>query len=82
MLETKFTSNMEFEKMKSTAAYVIAIICIVTLTNFIGFSQTSTYSIVGTGQTISYDTSVTITLPVSGQQFYGQNSNHPGNIRS
>jgi hypothetical protein len=40
------------------------------------------YSIVGTGQTISYDTMTAITLPTSGRAFYGQNSNHPGNTRS
>ncbi|MFZ4465403.1 MAG: DUF1566 domain-containing protein, partial [Bacteroidales bacterium] len=52
------------------------------MTNFIGFNQTHTYSIVGTGQTISYDTTVTITMPSSAQTFFGQNSNHPGNTRS
>ncbi|MEI6884509.1 MAG: DUF1566 domain-containing protein, partial [Bacteroidota bacterium] len=61
---------------------VITTICMVTMINFIGFSQTITYSIVGTGQTISYDTMVAITMPISGQTFYGQNSNHPGNTRS
>jgi hypothetical protein len=67
---------------KSTAVNVIAIFCIVTMTNLIGFSQTNTYSIVGTGQTISYDTAAAITMPTSGQAFYGQNSNYPGNLRS
>ncbi|MEI6437091.1 MAG: DUF1566 domain-containing protein, partial [Bacteroidota bacterium] len=61
---------------------ILATICIVTMINFIGFSQTNTYSIVGTGQTISYDTAAAITMPTPGQPFYGQNSNHPRNMRS
>ncbi|NVO03425.1 MAG: DUF1566 domain-containing protein [Bacteroidetes bacterium] len=65
---------------KSFAVKVIIPICLVTMTNFIGFSQT--YSIVGTGQTNSYNTTVAITMPTSGQAFYGQNSNYPGNMRS
>jgi len=40
------------------------------MTNSIGFSQTLTYPIVGTGQTISYDTTAAITMPTSGQAFY------------
>jgi hypothetical protein len=60
----------------------IATICIVTMINIIGHSQTNTYPIVGTGQTISYDTTAAITMPTPGQPFYGQNSNHPGNKRS
>jgi len=67
---------------KSNAVNVFATVCILTMTNFIGFSQTPTYPIVGTGQTISYDTAVAITMPTSGQTFYGQNSNHPGNTQS
>jgi len=54
----------------------------ITMTSLIGFSQTNTYPIVGTGQTISYDTAAAIVMPTSGQAFYGQNSNHPGNMRS
>ena len=54
----------------------------VVMTNLIGFAQTNSYSIVGTGQTISYDTMHAIVIPVSGQAFFGQNSNHPGNTRS
>jgi hypothetical protein len=72
---------MESIFKKSIAVNVISIICIVTTTNFIGFGQTHTYTIVGTGQTISYDTAVAITMPTPGQAFYGQNSNHPGNMR-
>jgi len=48
----------------------------------IGNSQTLTYTIVGTGQTNSYDNSGVISLPISGQLFYGQNANHPGNTPS
>jgi len=40
------------------------------------------YPIVETGQTISYDSITTISLPTPGQSFYGQNSNYPGNLRS
>ncbi len=67
---------------QSCLVIAIAIIGMVTMTNFIGFSQTNTYPIAGTGQTISYDTTAAIALPTSGQAFYGQNSNHPGNMRS
>ena len=73
---------MKKSSNKSFTVNVIATICIVTMINIIGYSQTNTYPIVGTGQTISYDTSVAITMPNSGQAFYGQNSNHPGNMRS
>ncbi|MFZ4572470.1 MAG: hypothetical protein ACOYM0_15195, partial [Bacteroidales bacterium] len=73
---------MKMSSNKSFTFYVIATICIVIMTNFIGFSQTNTYPIVGTGQTISYDTAVVITMPTSGQAFFGQNSNNPGNTRS
>ncbi|MEI7491633.1 MAG: DUF1566 domain-containing protein [Bacteroidota bacterium] len=73
---------MKKSSNKSFTVNVIATICMVTMTNFIGFSQTNTYPVVGTGQTISYDTAVAITMPISGQTFYGQNSNHPGNLRS
>ena len=66
----------------STAVNLIAIVCIAVMTNFIGFSQSNTYSIVGTGQTLSYDSLSAITMPASGQAFFGQNSNHPGNTRS
>ena len=60
----------------------IAITGITLMTSFIGFSQSNTYQIVGTGQTISYDTTSAITMPTLGQAFYGQNSNHPGIMRS
>ena len=38
------------------------------------------YAIVGTGQTNSYNNTGIIALPTEGQSFYGQNTNHPGNI--
>ena len=67
---------------KTNTVNLILSICMVVMTNFIGFAQTNSYSIVETGQTISYDTMTAITLPISGQAFFGQNSNHPGNTRS
>ncbi len=67
---------------KSIAIKLIISICIIIMTSFIGLSQTNTYSIVGTGQTISYDTTGVIIMPTSGQAFFGQNSNHPGTMRS
>ena len=73
---------MKKSSNKSFTVNVIATICIVTMINIIGYSQTNTYPIVGTGQTISYDTVVAITMPTAGQAFFGQNSNHPGNMRS
>ena len=73
---------MKKSSNKSFTVNVIATICIVTMLNIMGFSQTYTYPVVGTGKTISYDTAVAITMPTSGQPFYGQNSNHPGNMRS
>jgi len=44
----------------------------------IGLGQSLTYPIVGTGQTNSYNNSGIITLPATGQPFYGQNSTYPG----
>jgi len=73
---------MKKSSIKSFTINVFTTICIVTMTKIIGFSQTNTYPIVGTGQTRSYDTTAAITMPTSGQAFYGQNSNHPGNMRS
>ena len=73
---------MKKSSNKSFTVNVIATICLVTMINIIGYSQTNTYPIVGTGQTISYDTTAAIAMPASGQAFYGQNSNHPGNNRS
>ncbi len=67
---------------RSLVVSAIMTICLVTMTRLIGFSQILTYPIVGTGQTISYDTTQAITMPVTGQPFYGQNSNHPGTMRS
>jgi hypothetical protein len=45
-----------------------------------GFGQAN--KIVGTGQVNSYNNSSIITLPTTGQSFYGQNTNHPGNTPS
>jgi len=73
---------MKKSSNKSFTVNVIATICIVIMINIMGFSQTNTYTIVRTGQTISYDTPAAITMPTSGQAFYGLNSNHPGNTRS
>lgn len=39
----------------------------------------SGYPIVGTNQTTSYNNLTTITKPSTGEDFYGQNSNYPGN---
>jgi hypothetical protein len=73
---------MKYLLNKSFPVNVIKAISILMMTSILGYSQTITYPIVGTGQTISYDTTATITMPTSGQAFYGQNSNHPGNTRS
>jgi hypothetical protein len=40
------------------------------------------YPIVGTNQTISYDSSRIVSKPFHGQPYYGQNSNYPGNVPS
>ena len=40
------------------------------------------YPIVGSNQTMSYDTSRIIGTPVPGQAYYGQNSNYPGHVPS
>ena len=66
----------------SIPIHLIGTFCLVAMANFAGFSQTNTYSIVGTGQTKSYNASVEISMPTSGQSFYGQNSNHLGKTRS
>lgn len=42
-------------------------------------TSTLSYSIVGTGQTNSYNNSGVISIPAVGQSFYGQNTNHAGN---
>lgn len=39
----------------------------------------SGYPIVGTNQSDSYSDSISISMPISGQDYYGQNSNYPGN---
>lgn len=43
---------------------------------------TNSYAIVGTGQSNSYNNSTVISLPESGDDFYGQNTNYPGNTPS
>ncbi len=65
---------------KNNLINILAVCIIVSVSNYKAISQT--YKIVGTGQTISYDTTHAITMPTSGQAFFGQNSNHPGNMRS
>lgn len=59
---------------KAFIAKVIATICMVTLTTFIGFSQINTYPIVGTGVTLSFNNTGVIANPVNPtDSFYGQN---------
>jgi len=65
---------------KVIRVYLVMPICMILMTTIIGYSQT--YSIVGTGQTNSYNNTVAITMPTEGQSFYGQNSNYLGNVRS
>ncbi len=69
-------------KNQSSALKFIAAICLIAVTSLTGRSQTLTFPVVGTGQTISYDTTAAITMPTTGQAYYGQNSNHPGHVRS
>jgi hypothetical protein len=45
-----------------------------------GYGQT--YAIAGTGQTNSFNNTVSIALPAVGQSFYGQNANHTGTAPS
>ena len=63
-------------KLQSALGLLIVTLAI----NQIGFGQIVPYNIVGTGQTNSYNTTGIISLPVSGQSYFGQNTNHPGNI--
>jgi hypothetical protein len=49
---------------------------------FISTGQSLPYKIAGTGQMSSYNNSAIIPLPTTGQAFYGQNTNYPGNILS
>jgi hypothetical protein len=53
---------------------------IVSLLSLPAFTQT--YNIVGTEQSSSFNNSTVIPLPLSGESFYGQNTNHPGNTPS
>jgi hypothetical protein len=58
---------------KENCLTIISIIFIMTLIDFVGHSQTLTYPIVGTGVTVCYDNSTTITCPTSPSvSFYGQ----------
>jgi hypothetical protein len=69
--------------MRHNRSLKVTTIVVVTLLFYsIGNSQTLTYPMVGTGQINSYNNSAIITLPISGQSFYGQNTNHPGNTPS
>ena len=61
---------------------VIAVFCMVITVSMALKGQTNTYSIVGTNQSNSYDTLGIIATPSSGQPYYGQNSNHQGNVPS
>lgn len=65
--------------MKNTYKILIANLLAAT---FCVSAYGQTYSIVGTGQTNSYNNSAIITIPTIGQSFYGQNTNHPGNTPS
>lgn len=47
-----------------------------------GVCQMNIYSIVGTGQTNSYNNTGVIGLPATGQSYNGQNTNYPGNAPS
>lgn len=69
---------MKHLQLKKYITIVIATVFI----NSTGFSQTAPYNIVGTGQTNSYNNTGIISLPTTGQSFYGQNTNHSGNTPS
>jgi len=73
---------MKKSSNKSFTVNVIATICIVTMINIIGYSQTITYPIVGTNQSKFYNDSLEILAPASGQPFYGQDALYPGTIPS
>lgn len=53
-----------------------------TKTNSENLPNVTAYPIVGTKQTNSYNNSSVISLPSTGNDFYGQNSNYPGNAPS
>lgn len=61
---------------------IVALVCLSVFSIKNAFGQLLTFSVVGTDQTKSYDNSGIISIPSPGQPFYGQNSNHPGNIPS
>lgn len=67
---------------KEISFKIVTIFMLTWFFNSAGLSQTLTYTIVGTGQTNSYNNSGIITLPANGESFYGQNTNHPGNTPS
>jgi hypothetical protein len=60
----------------------IALVSILTFGGLTGFGQILSYPIVGTGQFNSYNNSGITSMPATGQPFYGQNTNHPGNTPS
>jgi hypothetical protein len=68
----------EMKKLKKVQIITITLILLISVKAGIG--QNLTYTIAGTGQTASYNNSAIIAKPAEGQSFYGQNSNHPGNI--
>ncbi len=59
--------------MKKIISLTVAIVCGATL------QAQLTYPVVGTGQTKSYNNFEEIELPEPGDDFFGQNSNFPGN---
>ncbi len=67
---------------KQTLFRIIALVCLALFSGITGSGQILTYRIVGTEQTKSYNNFGVISTPTAGQPFYGQNSNHPGNIPS
>jgi len=61
---------------------VIATICMVTMTNIIGYSQTLSYPVAGTNQSKFYNDSLEIMAPAPGQPFFGQDALYPGTAPS
>lgn len=66
--------------MKKLSVKIVTVSMFSVLFYTIGFSQN--YKVVGTAQFNSYDNMGIINLPSVGQPFYGQNTNHPGNVPS
>ena len=60
----------------------IFLVVLLLFTAFIQVCYGQSYKIAGTGQTYSYNNTGVITKPKVGEPFYGQNTNHPGNIPS